>query len=103
MCRHTLPAEGVSVSHQPDAIRIGLDRPPVNALTVEMLGYVTAVIADARADPRPVLITGSLRIFSAGFDVKHPAPETPAVNAAARECVAAVQQHPGPTDRKSVV
>jgi len=66
-------------------------------LTVEMLGYVTAVIADARADPRPVLITGSLRIFSAGFDVKHPAPETPAVNAAARECVAAVQQHPGPT------
>jgi len=89
--------KGVSVSHRPDAIRIGLDRPPVNALTVEMLGHITAVIAGARADTRPMLITGSLRIFSAGFDVKHPAPDTPAANAAARECITAVQQHPGLT------
>ncbi len=89
--------EGVSVSYLPDAIRICLDRPPVNAFTVEMLGYITAVIAGAHADPRPMLITGSARIFSAGFDVKYPAPDTPAVNAAARECVNAVQQHPGPT------
>ena len=88
---------GVSVSYRPDAIRICLDRPPVNALTVEMLGYITAVIAGACADPRPMLITGSSRIFSAGFDVKHPAPDTLTVNAAARECVAAVQRHPGPT------
>ena len=88
---------GVSVSYRPDAIRICLDRPPVNALTVEMLGYITAVIAGACTDPRPMLITGSSRIFSAGFDVKHPAPDTLTVNAAARECVAAVQQHPGPT------
>jgi enoyl-CoA hydratase len=89
--------KGVSVSYRPDAILICLDRPPVNALTVEMLGYFTAVIVGARADPRPVLITGSPRIFSAGFDVKHPAPDTPAVNAVAREFVAAVQQYPGPT------
>jgi enoyl-CoA hydratase len=89
--------KGVSVSHRPDAIRICLDRPPVNAFTVEMLRYITMVIADARTDPRPMLITGSPRIFSAGFDVKHPAPDTQAVNAAARECVTAVQQHPGPT------
>jgi enoyl-CoA hydratase len=88
---------GVSVSYRPDAIRICLDRPPVNALTVEMLGYITAVIAGVCTDPRPMLITGSSRIFSAGFDVKHPAPDTLTVNAAARECVAAVQQHPGPT------
>jgi enoyl-CoA hydratase len=89
--------EGVSVSHRPDAIRIFLDRPPVNALTVEMLGNITAVIAGARAGSRPLLITGSSRIFSAGFDVKHPVPDTPAVNGAARECVTAVQQYPGPT------
>jgi enoyl-CoA hydratase len=89
--------KGVSVSYRPDAILICLDRPPVNAFTVEMLGYITAVIVGACADPRPVLITGSPRIFSAGFDVKHPAPDTPAVNAVARECVTAVQQHPGPT------
>jgi enoyl-CoA hydratase len=89
--------KGVSVSHRPDAIRICLDRPPVNAFTVEMLRYITMVIASAHADPRPMLITGSPRIFSAGFDVKHPAPDTQAVNAAARECVTAVQQHPGPT------
>jgi enoyl-CoA hydratase len=87
----------VRVSHRPDAIRICLDRPPVNAFTVDMLGYLTAVIDGARADPRPMLITGSAHIFSAGFDVKYPAPDTPAVNAAARECVTAVQQHPGPT------
>ena len=89
--------EGVSVSHRPDAIRIFLDRPPVNALTVDMLGNITAVIAGARAGSRPLLITGSSRIFSAGFDVKHPVPDKPAVNGAARECVAAVQQYPGPT------
>src|SRR4029077_15260088 len=89
--------EGVSVSHRPDAIRIFLDRPPVNALTVEMLGNITALIAGARAGSRPLLITGSSRIFSAGFDVKHPVSDTPAVNGAARECVTAVQQYPGPT------
>ena len=89
--------KGVGVSYRPDAIRICLDRPPVNAFTVGMLGYITAVIVGARIDPRPVLLTGSTRIFSAGFDVKHPAPDTLTVNAAARECVAAVQQHPGPT------
>lgn len=89
--------EGVSVSYRPDAIRICLDRPPVNAFTVEMLGYITAVIADARGDPRPMLITGSSRIFSAGFDVKYPAPDMPTVNAAAGDCLAAVQKHPGPT------
>jgi enoyl-CoA hydratase len=87
----------VSVSHRPDAIRICLDRPPVNAFTVEMLRYITAVIDGARADARPMLITGSAHIFSAGFDVKSPAPDARAVNAAARECVTAVQQHPGPT------
>jgi enoyl-CoA hydratase len=89
--------EGVSVSHRPDAIRIFLDRPPVNALTVEMLGNITAVIAGARAGSQPLLITGSSRIFSAGFDVKHPVSDRPAVNGAARECVTAVQQYPGPT------
>ena len=89
--------EGVSVRHRPDAIRIFLDRPPVNALTVEMLGYITALIAGARAGSRPLLITGSSRIFSAGFDVKHPVPDRPAVNGAARDCVTAVQQYPGPT------
>jgi enoyl-CoA hydratase len=89
--------KGVSVSYRSDAVRICLDRPPVNAFTVEMLRYFTGVIAGARADPRPMLITGSSRIFSAGFDVNHPAPDTPAANAAARECVTAVQQYPGPT------
>jgi enoyl-CoA hydratase/carnithine racemase len=69
----------------------------VNAFTVEMLGYITAVIDGARADPRPLLIAGSAHIFSAGFDVKYPAPDTPTVNAAARECLTAVQKHPGPT------
>ena len=85
---------GISASYGPDAIRICLDRPPVNAFTVEMLESLNALMAKAQDDPRPVLITGASGVFSAGFDIKHPAPDQPIVDAAAQGSITAVQEHP---------
>lgn len=91
------PRDDVDVSHGPDATRICLDRPPVNAFTPEMLRYFAATVAQAQADARPLLITGASGVFSAGFDIKHPATDSLSVNALARKCVSAVQDHPGLT------
>jgi enoyl-CoA hydratase/carnithine racemase len=85
---------GIGVSHGPDAIRVRLDRPPVNAFTVEMLGSFHAVMTAARDDPRPVLITGASGVFSAGFDIKHPTPDQSLADAAAQRGITAVQEHP---------
>jgi enoyl-CoA hydratase len=88
------------VTQGPDAIRIRLDRPPVNAFTVQMLESFSAVLTDsavlaeAHDDPRPVLITGGSGVFSAGFDIKRPVPDQPLADAAARRGITAVQQHP---------
>lgn len=82
------------MSHGPDAIRIRLDRPPVNAFTVEMLESFSAVLAAARADPRPVLITGGPGVFSAGFDLKRPAPDQRSADEAAHGGITALQEHP---------
>jgi len=86
--------DGIGARHGPDAIRICLDRPPVNAFTVEMLESLSALMAGVRDDPRPVLITGASGVFSAGFDIKHPAPDQPIADAAAQRGITAVQDHP---------
>jgi enoyl-CoA hydratase len=96
-CSLTPEPAGISVGYGDDAIRIRLDRPPVNAFTVEMFQGLAAIFERAADDPRPVLLCGSASIFSAGFDIKAPYSEPELVNAAARKCVAAVQQHPSPT------
>lgn len=85
---------GIGVSHGPDAIRIRLDRPPVNAFTVELLELFIAALHKARDDPRPVLITGASGVFSAGFDIKHPTPDQSLADAAAQRAVTALQEHP---------
>jgi enoyl-CoA hydratase len=88
---------GIDVSYGPDATRICLDRPPVNAFTAEMLTSFAAAMADGQTDPRPLLISGASGVFSAGFDIKHPAPDPLIVNALARTCISAVQGYPGLT------
>jgi enoyl-CoA hydratase len=88
---------GVRVGYDEDAIRIRIDRPPVNAFTVEMFRTLASIFERAAEDPRPVLLCGGDSIFSAGFDIKAPYSDPETVNAAARKCVAAVQQHPSPT------
>jgi enoyl-CoA hydratase len=89
--------DGVDVSYGPDATRIRLDRPPVNAFTVEMLGYFAAAITDPAAGARPLLISGAPDVFSAGFDIKQPASDSLTADWLARKCISAVQEHPGLT------
>ena len=95
--RQSADSDGVRVSFRPDAICIQFHRPPVNAFTVDMLSKLTTAIIDVRADPRPVLLTGSTRAFSAGFDTRQPASDPAEVNGLAGDCIAALQQHPGLT------
>jgi enoyl-CoA hydratase len=90
-------ADPVHVALGPGVIRIRLQRPPVNALTVEVIDLLSATLTAIRDDPRPVVLCGMPRVFSAGFDVKQPAAEPQLANAAARACLDAVRTHPGPT------
>ncbi|MGF6888898.1 enoyl-CoA hydratase/carnithine racemase [Nocardia sp. GAS34] len=76
--------------------RICLDRPPVNAFTVEMFGQLAAAVRCSRADPRPVLLTGANGRFSAGFDINEPDPAGSAPHEASLECLAAIREHPAP-------
>jgi enoyl-CoA hydratase len=87
--------DGIGVRYGPDAIRICLDRPPVNALTVDMLQRMRATFARAHEDPRPVLLTGASGIFSAGFDINSPASDQLTVDTVAHRVLAAMQNRSG--------
>src|SRR5437870_429403 len=76
--------------------RIHFDRPPVNAFTEDMFAEFRALMGGLGKDPTPVLLAGANGIFSAGFDVKDPGRDGPGPRAAARECLAAIQDHPAP-------
>jgi enoyl-CoA hydratase len=49
---------------------IAMDDGKVNALSVEMLGEVSARLGQAEADEAVVVLTGRERTFSAGFDLR---------------------------------
>jgi enoyl-CoA hydratase len=87
----------LEVSFSPGVIRIRLQRPPVNALTVEVIGALRGTFAAIHDDPRPVVLCGLPQVFSAGFDVKAPADDLQVVNDAVAACLDAVRCHPGPT------
>jgi enoyl-CoA hydratase len=87
----------VGVAFEAGVIRIRLQRPPVNALSVEVMDRLRATLTTIRDDPRPLVLSGMPRVFSAGFDVKQPAADPQLVDAAARACVDAVRTHPSPT------
>ena len=62
MIEHHAVAPGVSL--------LTLNRPPVNALSPELLGALDQALADAaRADTRAVVLAGRPGMFSAGLDV----------------------------------
>jgi enoyl-CoA hydratase len=50
---------------------VALDRPPVNAVDLEVIGEFLRVVAQLRADPavRAVIVTGRERRFCAGADI----------------------------------
>lgn len=55
-----------------DIQEIRLARPPVNALTPELLSALrTAVIAAPKDGARGIILTGGLKVFSGGMDVPH--------------------------------
>jgi enoyl-CoA hydratase len=90
-------ADPVRVAFGPGVIRIRLQRPPVNALTIEVIDRLRATLVTIRDDPRPVMLCGMPRAFSAGFDVKQPAADSQAAGAAASACLDALRAHPAPT------
>jgi enoyl-CoA hydratase len=87
----------VEVTFTPGVLRIRLQRPPVNALTVEVIDALRGTFAAIHDDPRPVVLCGLPQVFSAGFDVKAPADDLEVVSDAAAACLDAVRGHPGPT------
>jgi enoyl-CoA hydratase/carnithine racemase len=89
--------DAVEASFSPGIIRIRLQRPPVNALTVQIIDRIRATFAAIHDDPRPVMLCGLPRVFSAGFDVKAPADDPHVASDAATACLDAVRTHPGPT------
>jgi enoyl-CoA hydratase len=61
----------VSVSEADGVAVLSVDRPPVNAMDVELLEELVAVVeAVATHPPRALVLAGSERCFSAGADLK---------------------------------
>jgi enoyl-CoA hydratase/carnithine racemase len=87
----------IAVEIATDHIHLRLNRPPVNAFTVEMLRKLTEFITNVVDDPRPLLLSGGHEIFSAGFDTKTPTSDPAGANRAALDCLRALRAHPGPT------
>ena len=91
-----LPPPGVRLDVLDGVARICLDRPPVNAFTVGMFKQLLAYLKQVGEDPRPVLLTGANGMFSAGFDIREPGLDEAATADAARDCLAAIRDHPAP-------
>ena len=61
----------VSVESRGDVALVRVDRPPANALDLELLEEGTAAVADLRAaEPGAVVLVGREGFFSAGVDLK---------------------------------
>jgi len=61
----------VSVETRDDVTIVGIDRPPANAMSLELLDELVAALEELAADvPRALLIAGRAGFFSAGLDLK---------------------------------
>jgi len=59
------------LDHSDDVAVLTLDRPPVNALDVELVHALEAALADLRsAQPRGLVLAGAGKAFSAGVDTR---------------------------------
>ena len=64
-------AEHVAVEQQGDLAVVRIDRPPANAMDLELLAEGHEVLAElASAEPGAVVVTGREGFFSAGLDLK---------------------------------
>ena len=60
----------LDVDEQPDLITVTMAHGPVNAQDMELLQALSQAFRSRATDPRPVVITGQGRTFSAGVDLK---------------------------------
>jgi enoyl-CoA hydratase len=88
----------IEIDHRDGVSILRLDRPPVNAMDVELLAALTAAM---RGLDGPVVITGTGRTFSAGVDLRRVLGEDGAyaerLLAALADAFRAVFDHPAPT------
>jgi len=86
----------VELESRAEAVFLRLDRPPVNAFTFEMFGQLQRVLQDLELERRPLIISGSGGIFSAGMDTKHSGASEEELDAAACQCLQMVRNHHAP-------
>jgi len=91
-----LSTHGVIIETRGPVAYVRFDRPPVNAFNAEMLVRFRDVLGEFAADNRPVLLAGTRRIFSAGFDIKQSAAEVARADELSRDVLARVRHHPAP-------
>ena len=91
-----LPSQGVAIEPLGRVACIRFDRPPVNAFDTEMLLRFREVLSECAADLRPLLLTGSPRIFSAGFDIKQSPADVARGDELSRDVLARLRQYPAP-------
>jgi enoyl-CoA hydratase len=87
---------GVRVEPLEGFARVRIDRPPVNAFTAEMFERFHQFMLQLGDDPKPVLVTGVGSMFSAGFDINQPDLNADRTTELARNCLAAIRDHPAP-------
>ncbi|MGW0827379.1 enoyl-CoA hydratase-related protein [Streptomyces sp. NPDC002845] len=80
-----LTAHGVRVEIREAVAEVVLDRPPVNAVTVEMYETLATAFRElsARTDVHAVILRSDGRLFSAGADIKQPVEAVSASESAA--------------------
>jgi enoyl-CoA hydratase len=93
--------DGIRIETSRGFAKILIERPPVNAFTVEMFAGLEATFAQFAEAGEPILITGTDSIFSAGYDIKQQEQagfrfSREEADAAARGCLTAVAEYPAP-------
>jgi enoyl-CoA hydratase len=65
------PVPFVTLSHHDNVAVLSVDRPPANAMNLELLGELVGAVAEIEADPPSALVlSGREGCFSAGADLK---------------------------------
>lgn len=90
----------LDIDEQPDLITVTMTHGAVNAQDIELLQALSQAFRSRAADPRPIVITGQGRAFSAGVDLKRivdgGAPYVEAFIPALCEAFLAIFEHPAP-------
>jgi enoyl-CoA hydratase/carnithine racemase len=91
-----IPIHGVLVESQGPVASVRFDRPPVNAFNAEMLVRFRDVLSEFAADKRPVLLSGTRGMFSAGFDIKQSVAEIARADELSRDVLGRLRHYPAP-------